>query len=103
VLGDRDVAVVVGAQQRHGEHSHLVQQTRRRMAVVVVQADAHHRDPRVCRREEVRVEVRRAVVRHLQDIGAQGCAGGEDRGLLGWRGVAGEQDADAVHGSAHDQ
>ena len=67
----RDVTVVVGAQQRHTEPGHLVQQHRRRVPVVVVQPDADHREPGLHRGQEVRVGVGRAVVRHLEHVGAQ--------------------------------
>ncbi len=40
------------------------------MAVVVVQTDADHADARAHGREKIRIEVRRAVVRHLEHVGA---------------------------------
>jgi hypothetical protein len=96
VRDHRDVAVVVGAQQRHAEHGHLVEQHWRRMAVVVVHADADNREAGVHRSQEVRVGVGRAVVRHLEHVDAQVGPGVEKR-LLGLDlGVAREHDPDAV-------
>jgi hypothetical protein len=65
---DRDITVLIGAQQRHAEPSHLGQQQRRRVPVRVAGADADHGHPGVHRGEEVRIEIRRAVVRHLQHV-----------------------------------
>ena len=66
-----DVAVAVGPQQRHPEACHLVEQHRRRMAIVVVQPHAHDGHRRVHRCQEVGIGVGGAVVRHLQHVRAQ--------------------------------
>ena len=68
---DRDVAVAIGAKHRDAEPRHGIEQHRRRVSVVVVQADTDHADAGVHRREEIWIRVRRAVVRDLEDVGAQ--------------------------------
>jgi hypothetical protein len=68
LLDGGDIAVAVRPQQRHTQAGHLGEQHRRRMTVVVVQADAHDRDRGVHRREELGVGIGGAVVRHLQHV-----------------------------------
>jgi hypothetical protein len=103
VHGERDVAVEIRASHRHAEPRHLTQQYGRGMAIVVVESHADHADPGVRRRQERRVRVRRAVVRNLQDVGAQVDTGGEDLALFLDLGVARQQDPYSVHGRAHHQ
>jgi hypothetical protein len=98
---DGDVAVVIGAEQRHAQPSHLGQQHRRRMAVVVVQAHADHGDRRMNRGQEGGVGVRRAVMRHLEDVGPQVGAGVQQPTLGLDLGVAGQQDAHAADLGPH--
>ena len=94
---DRDVPVVIGAQQRHAKPGHFGQQQRRRVAIVVVEADADDGDLRVNRGKEVRIEVGRPVVRHLQHVGPQVGSGREEVLLSLDLRVAGEQDPDPTH------
>ena len=64
------------------------------MPVVVVYAHTHHGDLRVNGGKEVRIEIRRAVVRHLQHVGPQ-VGTGRDEVLLSFDlRVAGQQDPD---------
>jgi hypothetical protein len=93
---DRDVAVPVGAEQGHAQPGHLGQQQRRRMAVVVVDAHAHHRGLRVHGGEEIRIEVRRSVVRDLEHVRTQVDAGGDEIPLRLHLGVAGQENPNAV-------
>lgn len=92
-----DVAVPIGTEQRHSEPTHLGEQQRRRMPVVVVDADADHSDLGVHGGEEVRIEVRRTVVRHLQHVGAQVGAGCDEVLLRLDLGIAGQEDPHAAH------
>jgi hypothetical protein len=49
------IAVAIGAEHRHAEPPQRAEQQRRRMPVVVVQADADHRDAGVHCGEEAEV------------------------------------------------
>jgi hypothetical protein len=73
------------------------------MPVVVVRADADHAHPRVDRGQEIWVEVRRAVVRHLQHVGPQVGAGAEQLALGLHLFITRQQDADAGHRRRHRQ
>jgi hypothetical protein len=76
---------------------------RRRVAVRVVGADGHQRDPRPRGRQEPRVGVGAAVVRHLEHVGADVGPPVEDA-LLGLRAqVAGEEDPHAALGDPDQQ
>jgi hypothetical protein len=66
------------------------------VAVVVVGADRDQRHPGAGGGEEVRVDVGAAVVRHLEHVGVQVGAAGEDARLGPRAEVAGEQHPDAV-------
>jgi hypothetical protein len=89
---DRDVAVLIGTEHRNAQPRHRIEQDRRRVPVVVVEPDADHADRCVHCREEVRIRIGRSVVRHLQHVGAQVGAGGQQR-LLGLDlRIAGQQD-----------
>jgi hypothetical protein len=79
------------------------EQPRRGVAVGVVRADRHQGDPGARRGEERRVGVGAAVVRDLEDVGAQVDAAREHPRLGGRAQVAGEQHPDAALGHPHDQ
>lgn len=97
------LSVVIGAEDSRSGTRGQRDRARRRMAVGVALADRDDRDPRMDRGEQVRVLMRRAVVRHLQDVGGQVRVRGEDRGLRRRFDVAGEQEADrAVPGRDRD-
>jgi hypothetical protein len=98
-----DVTIAVRPEQRHAEARHLVQQDRRRVPIVVVEANAHHRDGGVDGGEEVRIGVGRAVVRDLEHVGAKIRAGREQRALSLDLGVARQEDAYAVDHRPQDQ
>jgi hypothetical protein len=70
--------------------------------VGVVGTDGDQRDPSPARRQEGRVGVGAAVVRHLQHVGAQVHAGAQDARLGLGAQVAGEQHRDASGGGPHD-
>jgi hypothetical protein len=100
---DRDVTVPVGAKERHTQPGHLGEQDGRRMPVIVVQADADHRDGRMSGGEECRVGVGGAVMRNLEHVGPQIRARVQQRALRVDLRVAGEQDANALDlGSQHE-
>jgi hypothetical protein len=101
---DGEVALAVGPESGHTDPRQFVQQQRRRMAVVVVGAHADDRDRSVDGREELRVRVRRPVVRHLEDVGSQ-VGPGREQILLGLDlGVARQQDPNPVDlGAEHER
>jgi hypothetical protein len=72
------------------------------VAVVVVGADRDQRHPGAGGGEEVRVDVGAAVVRHLEDVGAQVDPAVEDPLLRLGTEVSGEQHPDPVHRHAGD-
>ena len=100
---DGQVALAVGAVDRHPGAGQPGEQPRCRVAVGVVRADRHQRDPGAGRGQERRVGVGAAVVRDLEDVGAQVDAAGEHACLGGRAQVAGEQDPHAALGHPHDQ
>lgn len=100
---DRDIAVLIGAKQWHAEPSHLGEQQRRRMPVIVVGADAHHRDLGMHGGEKVWIEIRGTVMRHLQHVGTQVGAGRHQIPLRLDLGITRQQDPDAVHLGTKDE
>lgn len=100
LIGHSDVSVTVGAPDRDAEPRQLTQEQRRRVPIVVVQAHADHAHRGVHGREEVRIGVRRAVVRDFEHIGVHVDVGGEHRLLRFHLGVAGQEDAALADGRA---
>jgi hypothetical protein len=73
------------------------------VSVGVVRADGDEPDPGTAGREEIRIGVSAAVVRHLEDVGPEvGPVGEEPRLGIGTQ-VPGEQDRQAPNGHANDQ
>lgn len=102
--GHRDVAVEIRTVHRYAEPVERAQQLGRGMAVVVVQADADHADAGVHRPQERRVEVGRAVVWHLEHVGAQVDPRREHRTLSLDLDVSGQQDPHpAGRGAQHER
>ena len=94
----RDVAVPVGAADRQAQPGQLGQQQRRRVAVVVVQADRDQRHPGMHRAAGTPAsEIGAAVMRHLEDVGPQVGAGRQQVVLRLDLGVAGQQDPHPGH------
>ena len=91
---DCDIAVMIGTSDGYCEPRHLGHQQRGRMAVVVVQADADYCHPGMHRCEKRGIEIRRAMVRHLEHVGAHVGADAEHRLLCLDLDVAGQQDPD---------
>ncbi|PRY42123.1 hypothetical protein LY71_11871 [Geodermatophilus tzadiensis] len=100
---DGEVALPVGAVHPHPGLLQPGQQPRRGVAVGVVGPDRDQRDARPGGGEKRRVGVGAAVVRDLQDVGAQVDAPVEDAGLRRRAQVAGEQHADPPLGDPHDR
>ncbi|HEX2308474.1 MAG TPA: hypothetical protein VHI14_09170, partial [Jatrophihabitantaceae bacterium] len=67
------------------------------MAIVIVGANADHRDPGVHGAKEGTFEIRAAVVRNLQHVGAEVGVRAHEVLLRVNLGVAGHQDAPAPH------
>jgi hypothetical protein len=88
-----DVAVAVGAGDRDVQLGEGGQQRRRRMPVVVTGTGTDHRHAGADRGKELRREVGRAMVRHLQHVRVQVGAGVQHRLLCLDLGVARQQDA----------
>lgn len=99
---DREVALPVGAVHPHPGLLQPGQQPGRGVPVGVVRPDRDQRDPGPGGGEERRVGVGAAVVRDLQDVGAEVDAPVEDAGLRHRAQVAGEQHADPALGDPHD-
>ncbi|GEL22848.1 hypothetical protein PSU4_18020 [Pseudonocardia sulfidoxydans NBRC 16205] len=91
VRDDGGVTVVVGAAHRHPRGAEDAEQLRVGVPVAVAGPDRDQHDPRRHCGEELPQAVARAVVGHLEDVGAQRDAGGEQVGLCGDLDVAGEQ------------
>jgi hypothetical protein len=96
------VALPVGAVHPHAGLSQPGQQPSGGVAVRVVRADRDQRHPGAGRGEEVRVGVAAPVVRHLQHVGAQVRAVGDDPRLGLSAEVAGEQDPQSLDGDPDD-
>jgi hypothetical protein len=94
----RDVALLVGARVRHAQPFQFGDQHRRRVAVVVAGPDRDQRQPGLAGLQEARVGIGAAVVGHLEDVGAQVGAAGEQVVLGLDLGVARQQDPHAGHG-----
>jgi hypothetical protein len=101
--GDGDVPLPIGPQRRHPEPREFGEQDRRRMAVVVVRADADHRHRRVDRSQKRRLRIGGPVVRHFEDVRAQVRAGGDQRPLRLDLGVARQEDPHAADLGAQHQ
>src|SRR4051812_4957261 len=102
VADDGDVAVPVGALDAHAVLAEQPQRVRGGMAVVVVGTDRDQRHSGAGGGEEVGVDVGAAVVRHLEDVGAQVDPAVEDPLLRLGAEVSGEQHPDPVHRHAGD-
>jgi hypothetical protein len=96
----RDVALLVGAGVWHAQPVQLGDRRWRRVAVVVAGPDRDQRQPGVAGLQERRVGVGAAVVRHLEDVGAQVGTAGQQVVLRLDLGIAGQQDPHAGHGGA---
>jgi hypothetical protein len=100
--GDGDVTLPVGAVHLHPVPLEPAQRLRGGVPVGVVRADRDQRDPGPARREELRIGVGAAVVRHLEDVGPQVDVSAEDAGLGLGAEVPGEQDRDPAGCGADD-
>ncbi len=101
---DREVALLVRAQDADAEPLEHGEGGWRRMAVVVVLPDADQRHPRADRRVQRSVLLGRAVVRDLDDVHRGHASEGGDEGSLriGLE-VAQRQHRDAVDVGVHDE
>jgi hypothetical protein len=103
VPGHGEVALPVGAVHPDPLLGQPAEDPRRRMAVRVVRAHRDQCHPGAGGGEETAVGVGAAVVRHLEHVGAQVDAAGDDPRLRLAPEVPGQQDPDAVAGDPDDE